>query len=63
MVEASVREAVQEKYDEIARTRGKSGCCGTTACGGGDSCERRENCDREDMAALHQWSMGWCGGR
>jgi SAM-dependent methyltransferase len=37
MVEASVREAVQEKYGEIARTKGKSGCCGTTACGGGDS--------------------------
>jgi SAM-dependent methyltransferase len=28
---------VQEKYGEIARSRGKSSCCGPTACGGGDA--------------------------
>jgi arsenite methyltransferase len=37
MVDASVRETVRERYGEIARSRGKTSCCGTTACGSGDS--------------------------
>jgi SAM-dependent methyltransferase len=31
-----VQEAVREKYGEIARSVGKSGCCGPTTCGCGD---------------------------
>ena len=50
MVEASVREAVQEKYGEIARSRGKSSCCGTTACGGGDSITSNLYSDAEKAA-------------
>lgn len=29
----TVQDAVREKYGEIARTAGKTGCCGPTACG------------------------------
>ena len=32
----TVQDAVREKYGEIARTAGKTGCCGPTACGCGD---------------------------
>ena len=31
-----VQDAVREKYGEIARSVGKSGCCGTTSCGCSD---------------------------
>ncbi len=31
-----VQDAVREKYGEIARSVGKSGCCGPTLCGCGD---------------------------
>jgi SAM-dependent methyltransferase len=31
-----VQEAVREKYGEIARSAGKTGCCGPAACGCGD---------------------------
>ena len=31
-----VQDAVREKYGEIARSVGKSGCCGPTSCGCGD---------------------------
>lgn len=34
--EAAIREAVKAKYGTIARTGGKSSCCGPTACGCGD---------------------------
>jgi arsenite methyltransferase len=37
MAEASVRDAVKEKYGEIARAVGKTSCCGPTGCGGGDA--------------------------
>ena len=33
---ATVQDAVREKYGAIARDAGKSGCCGPTACGCGD---------------------------
>jgi SAM-dependent methyltransferase len=36
MADVSVQDAVREKYGEIARTVGKSSCCGT-ACGCGDA--------------------------
>jgi SAM-dependent methyltransferase len=32
----NVQDAVREKYGEIARAVGRSGCCGPTACGCGD---------------------------
>jgi SAM-dependent methyltransferase len=32
----NVQDAVREKYGEIARSAGKSRCCGPTACGCGD---------------------------
>src|SRR5688500_3512480 len=35
-VQDAVQDAVREKYGEIARTAGKTGCCGPTACGCGD---------------------------
>jgi arsenite methyltransferase len=34
MSETVVRDAVREKYGEIARSVGKTSCCGPTACGG-----------------------------
>jgi arsenite methyltransferase len=34
MSETVVRDAVREKYGEIARSVGKTNCCGPTACGG-----------------------------
>jgi arsenite methyltransferase len=37
MQDTSVQDAVREKYGEIARSRGKSTCCGPTGCGGGDA--------------------------
>lgn len=33
---SQVQDAVREKYGEIARSVGKTGCCGPTACGCGD---------------------------
>ena len=36
MSNAHVQDAVREKYGEIARSVGKTGCCGPTACGCGD---------------------------
>jgi len=36
MSDAPVHDAVREKYGAIARSVGKTGCCGPTACGGGD---------------------------
>ena len=36
MSNAHVQEAVREKYGEIARSVGKTGCCGPTGCGCGD---------------------------
>jgi len=36
MSNARVQDAVREKYGEIARSVGKTGCCGPTACGCGD---------------------------
>ena len=36
MSDAHVQDAVREKYGEIARSVGKTGCCGPTACGCGD---------------------------
>ena len=37
MSDTHVQEAVRQKYGEIARSVGKTGCCGPTACGCGDS--------------------------
>src|SRR4029079_18079365 len=31
-----IQDAVREKYGEIARSVGQSGCCGPTQCGCGD---------------------------
>jgi len=36
MSNTHVQDAVREKYAEIARSVGKTGCCGPTACGCGD---------------------------
>jgi SAM-dependent methyltransferase len=36
MSDTHVHDAVREKYGEIARSVGKTGCCGPTACGCGD---------------------------
>jgi arsenite methyltransferase len=36
MSDTHLQDAVREKYGEIARSVGKSSCCGPTACGGGD---------------------------
>jgi SAM-dependent methyltransferase len=36
MSDANIREAVREKYGEIARSIEKTGCCGPTSCGCGD---------------------------
>ncbi len=36
MSDPHVQDAVREKYGEIARSVGKTGCCGPTACGCGD---------------------------
>ena len=36
MSDVHVQEAVREKYGEIARSAGKTGCCGPAACGCGD---------------------------
>src|SRR5919109_1268019 len=36
MSHTSVQDAVREKYGEIARSVGKTGCCGPSACGCGD---------------------------
>jgi arsenite methyltransferase len=36
MSTSQVQQAVREKYGEIARSVGKSGCCGPTSCGCGD---------------------------
>ena len=35
-MESVVRKAVREKYGELARSVGTTGCCGPTACGCGD---------------------------
>jgi arsenite methyltransferase len=36
MAETHIQDAVREKYGEIARSVGKTGCCGPTACGCSD---------------------------
>ena len=36
MSDTHVQDAVREKYGEIARSVGKTGCCGPSACGCGD---------------------------
>ena len=36
MSTAQVQDAVREKYGEIARSVGKTGCCGPSSCGCGD---------------------------
>jgi len=36
MVDTGIHEAVQAKYGEIAKSGGKTGCCGPDACGCGD---------------------------
>jgi SAM-dependent methyltransferase len=36
MASTHVQDAVREKYGEIARSVGKSGCCGPSSCGCGD---------------------------
>ena len=36
MSDTHVQDAVREKYGDIARSVGKTGCCGPTACGCGD---------------------------
>ena len=36
MSNTDVQDAVREKYGEIARSVGKTGCCGPTACACGD---------------------------
>jgi arsenite methyltransferase len=36
MSSTRVQDAIREKYSEIARSVGASGCCGPTACGCGD---------------------------
>jgi arsenite methyltransferase len=36
MSRTQIQQAVREKYGEIARSVGKTGCCGPTACGCGD---------------------------
>jgi arsenite methyltransferase len=37
MSETAVRDAIKEKYGEIARSVGKTSCCGPSPCGGGDA--------------------------
>jgi arsenite methyltransferase len=37
MAERIVQDAVRGKYGEIARSVGKTSCCGPTPCGGGDA--------------------------
>ena len=36
MSDTHVQDAVREKYGDVARSVGKTGCCGPTACGCGD---------------------------
>ena len=36
MADTGIHEAVQAKYGEIAKSGGKTGCCGPDACGCGD---------------------------
>ena len=36
MADTQVQDSIREKYGEIARSVGKTGCCGPTACGCGD---------------------------
>src|SRR6187551_2817951 len=36
MSNTDVQDAVREKYGDVARSVGKTGCCGPTACGCGD---------------------------
>src|SRR5437899_9918013 len=36
MPDAHIHDAVREKYGAIARSVGKTGCCGPVACGCGD---------------------------
>jgi SAM-dependent methyltransferase len=47
MSDTHVQTAVREKYGEIARTVGKTGCCGPTACGCGDPITSDLYSDRE----------------
>ena len=36
MSDSHLQDAIREKYGEIARTVGKTGCCGANTCDGGD---------------------------
>ena len=47
MENTSVQNAVREKYGEIARTVGKSSCCGPAACGCGDPISSNLYCETE----------------
>jgi arsenite methyltransferase len=47
MSDPVVQNAVREKYGEIARSVGKTGCCGPTACGCGDPITSNLYSDRE----------------
>jgi arsenite methyltransferase len=47
MPDTVVQNAVREKYGEIARSVGKTGCCGPTACGCGDPITSNLYSDRE----------------
>src|SRR6185437_7561102 len=45
-----IQEAVREKYGEIARSVGKTGCCGPTSCGCGDPISSNLYSDAETAA-------------
>ena len=47
MVDADLQAAVREKYGEIAKSVGKTGCCGPAACGCGDPISSNLYSDRE----------------
>jgi SAM-dependent methyltransferase len=47
MSDTVVQDAVREKYGEIARSVGKTGCCGPTACGCSDPITSNLYSDRE----------------
>jgi arsenite methyltransferase len=50
MSNTQVREAVREKYGEIAKSAGSTGCCGPVACGCGDPISSNLYSDAETSA-------------
>src|SRR5216117_2033351 len=47
MPDAHIHDAVREKYGAIARSVGKTGCCGPVACGCGDAINSNLYSERE----------------